>query len=273
MGFLNTPKSIAIFLQTMTVFLFVLTGAYGFIWAFGQDDTGSGEWRTDKTVEITGLLETEPYPMLRVQTTDNSVETVLLVEGDKRGIGRRATGLNGKMVKITGYEIVRDSQRMITLLPGEEALLAVEGTNANSSHLVAPQIEPIGTYTLKGEILDSKCYLGVMKPGQGKTHKSCATLCILGDIPPMFMVRHTETTQSAYLLLDQWGNAIKDKIIPFVADPVEITGIVGWRGDLPVFMIDPQSIRRLSSSLINRYTETGAQFAVCSPAQTSSGAL
>jgi hypothetical protein len=28
--------------------------------------------------------------------------------------------------------------------------------------------------TLTGEIVDSKCYLGVMNPGQGKVHRDCA---------------------------------------------------------------------------------------------------
>ena len=47
----------------------------------------------------------------------------------------------------------------------------------------------LGVATLRGEIVDSKCYLGAMKPGDQKTHKACATLCIRGGIPPVLVER------------------------------------------------------------------------------------
>ena len=46
----------------------------------------------------------------------------------------------------------------------------------------APQVLA-DNVTLKGEIIDPKCYLGAMKPGGGKTHKACAMRCIAGGIP------------------------------------------------------------------------------------------
>ena len=54
--------------------------------------------------------------------------------------------------------------------------------------------------TITGEIVDSKCFLGVMVPGSGKTHKECASLCLRGGIPPAVYVRD-EAGRSALLLL------------------------------------------------------------------------
>ena len=42
---------------------------------------------------------------------------------------------------------------------------------------------------LRGEIVDSKCYLGVMNPGEGTVHRDCAARCLSGGLPPMLVVR------------------------------------------------------------------------------------
>ena len=47
----------------------------------------------------------------------------------------------------------------------------------------------IGEVTLVGEVVDPKCWLGDMKPGDGKAHAACARLCMEGGIPPMLRVR------------------------------------------------------------------------------------
>jgi hypothetical protein len=41
-----------------------------------------------------------------------------------------------------------------------------------------------GLVKLTGEIVDSKCFLRVIAPGSGKTHKECASLRLRGGIPP-----------------------------------------------------------------------------------------
>ena len=59
---------------------------------------------------------------------------------------------------------------------------------------------PLGGATLAGEIIDPKCYFGAMKPGEGKIHKACATLCLRGGIPPMFMTTDEQGRHVYYLL-------------------------------------------------------------------------
>ena len=48
-------------------------------------------------------------------------------------------------------------------------------------------LHSLGPVVVQGEIVDSKCHLGVMKPGEGPAHRDCAVRCLLGRVPPMFV--------------------------------------------------------------------------------------
>ena len=50
-------------------------------------------------------------------------------------------------------------------------------------------VADLGTVTLTGEIVDTKCHFGVMKAGEGKVHRECAVRCISGGAPPGFLAR------------------------------------------------------------------------------------
>lgn len=100
--------------------------------------------------------------------TSDGVAIALVGEG-KRGITQRPKG----RVKVTGQRIERDGIVMIEAL----SITPVDGAIAN-----APETD-LGAVTLTGEIVDTKCYLGVMNPGAGRLHKDCARNCLRGGIP------------------------------------------------------------------------------------------
>ena len=64
------------------------------------------------------------------------------------------------------------------MLEMTEGSLQVIGDGAGGN----PSYQPLGAVTLTGEIVDSKCFLGVMNPGNLKPHKACAIRCISGGI-------------------------------------------------------------------------------------------
>ena len=72
---------------------------------------------------------------------------------------------------------------------------------------------------LGGEIVDSKCYLGVMNPGRSKVHRDCAARCLRGGIPPMLV-----TADATYLLAGAEG-------ADFVGETVQVEGDVERSGD------------------------------------------
>jgi hypothetical protein len=90
--------------------------------------------------------------------------------------------------------------------------------------LASPVRQPLGAVTLRGEVIDSKCYLGAMKPGGGKTHKGCAALCLAGGVPPMFVTRGTDGLETYYLLAAADGGPANDAVRDLVGDPAELAG-------------------------------------------------
>jgi hypothetical protein len=97
---------------------------------------------------------------------------------------------------------------------------------------------------LRGEIIDSKCYLGAMKPGGGKIHKACAALCLSGGVPPMFVTRDADNRETYYLLTAPDGGPLASDTFDYVGDAVELTGHLELHGDLHVLKVAAADIRR-----------------------------
>lgn len=81
----------------------------------------------------------------------------------------------------------RDGQ---TLISTKSATPLETDASVSKDDLLAG--ESLGEFTLQGEIVDSKCYLGVMRPGNTKTHRACAVRCIAGGVPPVLLVRDAQ---------------------------------------------------------------------------------
>jgi hypothetical protein len=243
-GYLPVPSRLARFLRIIVPVALVAAAVIGWIVTRAHNRPGTGEWIDDRVQSFEGVIDTTPCAMLRVAAGDGEgVQTILLVSEGKFGARERAAAFAGRMVRVRGTVLQRDGRRMLELVDGESAIEAVDG--GASGALRQPAAEALGERTLRGEIIDPKCYLGAMKPGEGKAHKDCATLCISGGIPPMFITRGEEGGIQYYLLAGVDGRSVDDRILPFVADPVEIRGSVDRLGDLLVFRIDPAAIRRL----------------------------
>ena len=90
----------------------------------------------------------------------------------------------------------------------------------------------LGTFTLTGEIVDSKCYLGVMNPGNGKVHRDCAVRCLSGGIPPIFATNDFRGVPATLLLTGATGRPLpKETFLNLVAQPVRVHGNVLQTGD------------------------------------------
>ncbi|MCB1158410.1 MAG: hypothetical protein H7A25_15285 [Leptospiraceae bacterium] len=76
-----------------------------------------------------------------------------------------------------------------------------------------------------GEIVDSKCALGAMSPGEGKSHRICAIQCIKNGIPPLLKVKNrTGKGYRYYLLVGKMKTPANELVLPFVGIPVIIRG-------------------------------------------------
>lgn len=234
-GYLRMPSRVKRFAVGVVGLLFIVAIAVGIVIASQQRTPGTGEWEADNESTIEGTYLGHPYPML---VTDDG--TYLLVSVGKRGAWHRFSMYTGYTMRLTGTKLQREGRRMFEIADGERGINII----THESKPVPPGVA-IGQVTVQGEIIDPKCYLGAMKPGGGKTHKACAALCLRGGIPPMFVIRHAGGGETFYLLTTADGGPILDDVLPFVGDPVELSGHVFQHGDLVQLRVNVTSIKRL----------------------------
>ena len=99
---------------------------------------------------------------------------------------------------------------------------------------------------MEGEIVDPKCYFGVMKPGYGKIHRSCAALCIAGGIPPVLVSSESNSVSDYFLLTDVKGNPIHKDILPYIGQPSIMSGMAEKLGDWHIIRIDVSQIQKIN---------------------------
>ena len=138
---------------------------------------------------------------------------------------------------------------MLEIVPSSIVVIDIQPT-------IQETIRDLGTVTLTGEIVDSKCYLGVMNPGQGKVHRDCAARCLSGGIPPIFV---TADGREQFLLVGPDGRALgRDALREFIAEPIQIQGELLESGSTRLLKIDPGAFRHTSDGL--RAASKGSAF-------------
>jgi hypothetical protein len=201
----------------------------------GQPPLASSKFEYGEYSDYSGVIEEWPYPIL---VADNA--SFLLVAPGKHGLSGSVKGLQGKHVQLKGSLIERTPDRMIEVVPASIAV----GTSpfpATPSRTV-----DLGPVTLQGEIVDTKCYLGVMNPGEHKVHRDCAVRCISGGVPPAFLARDASGDSRVLLLVDEDGRALSREVLPFVAEPLEISGVLVRIGNTLTLKADPARFRRIT---------------------------
>jgi hypothetical protein len=194
--------------------------------------------------EFDGVLLAEPVPHLVIvrpgETGGRAFSRYVLVGRGKSGPRIDTASLHGKHTRVRGSLIYRDGETLIAVRSAEEI-------PAPPSPLPGDPTagEPLGTFTLQGEIIDSKCYFGTMRPGHTAVHRTCAIRCIAGGVPPVFLIRDDAGNTMSFLLIGADGKSVNQRVLPFVADPIEITGDVVRMDDVFVLKADPDNYQRL----------------------------
>jgi hypothetical protein len=194
-------------------------------------------------VSLTGKLDARAYGVLWT-VEEGRPAAVLIAGGGKFGLPAAAKRLFGQTVQAEGLLLEREGYRMLELsrIAAEPALtLDVEAARVLAS--LAPT--PLGRVQVEGEIVDIKCWLGRMKPGDGRTHRACAQFCIQGGIPPVLVARSLGGRSDHYVLTDRAGKPINDAVLPYVAEAVALQGVAERVGSMLFLRIDPGQIRRL----------------------------
>ena len=225
--------------------------AYGvLVWAVaiasGHVSLEGGTFEFGHPQRFAGTIVERPYPALRLDDANqNSTAALLLVAPGKHGADALVRGLDGRHAALTGTRIRRGALTMIELEPA--SLASGEGPASNrgtaAAQAEAGSGEPV---TVRGEVVDSKCFLGVMVPGSGKTHKACASLCLRGGVPPAMFVQDRGGESAVMLLTGASGEAIGPRALQVAGEAVEMSGMVQRQGGWLVLRTDPATWRTVN---------------------------
>lgn len=195
-------------------------------------------WDTGTLVSLQGVVRAAPHPLIELRGADERLETVLLT-----GIGKRAAFVpepfSDALCMVRGYALEREGRRVLELMDGPEAMVRLADQGGAWPR---PEPLPLGRAELVGEILDSKCWHGAMRPGEGRAHKACATLCVRGGIAPLLIpARGTRAGQSV-LLAAADGSRATTQVLPFLGEPVAVSGELVRQAGMLWLRLDPGGV-------------------------------
>lgn len=232
----------AIRARALLALVLVLAVAATIVMTQGPADPGVFEFGTTRTVD--GVVLERPHPTLLVERPGGGTSAWLLSVFGKHGAEAMVAGLDGRRVRATGTLAYRGDTTMLEL--ADDGLEPLGDAPSDALMAAATATVDLGEHAFDGEIVDSKCYLGVMKPGRGKPHKACAVRCISGGMPPLLLVRGEQGEASSLLLLtDADGAPVNDRVLDVVAEPVRVRGRLLRTGDRLVLRADPAAITRV----------------------------
>jgi hypothetical protein len=242
-GWADTPPADRRFFLRAGLGLTTAASGLGFGLAAVQAPPGPGRWDPDAVRTWRGVVTAEPYAMLRTLDLGGGPRTVLLSCLGKCGVAARIGAFAGQPVVVTGSLIQRGAQAMISVDEVGDWIRVDSGAApAPALAFAIPQL--LGEVSLTGEILDSKCWFGAMRPSSGKVHKACASLCIRGGIPPAFFARGPGQ-QATLMIMTSRGRAFGSDLLSLVGDPVRVRGRVLRQGDLLLLDAQAAGIQRV----------------------------
>ena len=202
------------------------------ILVFAQARFAASTFEYGQYRDYEGELIEWPYPML---LSGNA--RYLLVGAGKFGVKEVVLGHGGQHARVRGALISR----------GNDHMLEIDSTSLHfepGSSQTHQQPVELGPVKLTGEIVDTKCHLGVMNPGDGKVHRDCAVRCISGGAPPGFLVRDAGSDTRLLLLVGSDGRPLGHEVLDFVAEPITIPGQLVRQGQSLILKAEPRDFTR-----------------------------
>jgi hypothetical protein len=222
----------------------------------------------EKPTTIEGYLSGFPVPHLRLPVGKDSAgsehyQKIMLVGYGKKGAQQWMLELEkiyGKIpvgkVSVRGNLIYGEGKAWMQV-ENLQGLRVIDKTPASSDPTTVSK-----RVKIVGEIVDPKCYFGVMKPGEGKVHKSCAARCIAGGIPP---VLHSTEGEFYLLTMDTQGNIYQD-VAPLIGQKISLSAQQHQVDDWKILKVDQKDLSEATAQMRIRrkLTEFQKDITLCS---------
>lgn len=253
----KAPQGFAKHVKKVLLVLFLVALIVGLLLASYQKKFSAGNFEYGKLTEIKGVYYNQPVPVLKLVNGKDiwgnlSYITIPLVGYGKHGAEtaimeiekEKNSTLNNKEITLKGSLIYSEGKTLMQVIKDDNPVVNI-GKEADASF--AQVKKELGNQTVKGEIIDPKCYFGVMKPGEGKVHRDCAIRCILGGIPPVLKVRNEKGEENFYFIVGPGGEKMNEAVQDYVAEPVSINARVVQQDDwIVLYVNDNKSIQPIS---------------------------
>ena len=245
----KAPKSFVKHVKRVLLILFPVALIVAYLLSTSQKKFSTANFEFGKLTEIKGIYYNNPVPLLKVFNKNNLSISIPLVGYGKHGAEtaimelekEKGVSLNGKEVTLKGTLIYGDGKTLLQVDKNDNPIV-----NIGAESTVQLQQKDLGIQTIRGEIIDPKCYFGVMKPGEGKVHRDCAIRCILGGIPPVLHVQNERGESNYYLIVGPNGEKINEVVQDIVAEPVSIEARVVQQDDWIILYTGKENIKRIS---------------------------
>jgi hypothetical protein len=251
----EAPKGFAKHIREVVILLMMFILTIGVVLSIQQRKFSTSTFEYGQLTEVTGTYLEFPVPSLKVLTHSDafgrsSFITIPLVGYGKFGSEdvvnelekEGSLDLDKKQVTFKGTLIYHDGKTLLQIDKNDNPLVNV---SSEDTRTISHDIKNLGIVQLTGEILDPKCYFGVMKPGSGKPHRDCAIRCIEGGMSPVFMVRNEKGESDYYLVLDKAGKKMNGELKDHIAEPVSLTARAVKYDDWVVLYTEKESIKRI----------------------------
>jgi len=248
----EAPERQAQFIKRKVGVIFVVLISVALLFSLGQAPFKNSTFELGNLRELSGTFYHAPYPMLRVKIK-NTYKDILLVGFGKFGVDQsfQNSGIINLLPK-DGSELILKG----TMIYYDGKALFQTEANLEGTYEVSDwkeyvlESKSLGVQSLKGEVVDPKCYFGVMKPGNGKIHRSCATRCLSGGIAPVFITTNQKGYHEYYILTDIDGKKLGREILEYVGKPSMLEGEVWDLGEWKQMRIDPAEILLLDAESV-----------------------
>jgi hypothetical protein len=251
----KAPKSYAKHIHRALYCLVILVISAGVLLSLQQKKFSTASFEFGQLTEVKGIYQQFPVPSVKVMTKqdafgNSSYITIPLVGYGKFGAEgtiaalekEKNINLDKKEVTLKGSLLFSDGKTLLQIDKNDNPLTNINSTTLSKA--VSSDIKDLGTVNLTGEIIDPKCYFGVMKPGHGKPHRDCAIRCIAGGMNPVFYVGNEKGETGYYLILDENGKKMNDILKDYIAEPVSLTAKAVQYDDWVVLYVNKNSIKR-----------------------------
>ena len=245
----KSPASIAKQLKKVVLILFLAAFLVAYLISTLQKKFSTSNFEFGKLTEVSGIYNNKPVPVLKVYDKNNLAITLLLVGYGKHGAEtaikemekEKGVSFNGKEITLKGTLFYGDGKTFLQVDKNDKPIVNIGAVSS-----VQPVQKELGTQTIRGEIVDPKCYFGAMKPGEGKVHRDCAIRCILGGIPPILHVQNIKGESNYYLIVGTDGETMNEAVQSFVAEPLIIEARVVQQDDWIILYTSKEKIKRIS---------------------------